>query len=131
MRISDWSSDVCSSDLGIVRHPFRAAAPPRKAVEQPQDDHRVVRLRRRLGVHLVVEIERHLDVEVAHADVTGPARDDLEVLAVHLLGRFPELQEGVRVLVRSEEHTSELQSLMRISYAVFCWKNNSNANKHI
>src|SRR3546814_5045568 len=32
------------------------------------------------------------------------------------------VQQGVRRILRSEEHTSELQSLMRISYAVFCWK---------
>src|SRR3546814_274332 len=36
------------------------------------------------------------------------------------------LQHGVRALVRSEEHTSELQSLMRISYAVFCLKKKIN-----
>src|SRR3546814_12319590 len=88
----------------MIRRPPRSTRtdtllPYTTLFRSPQDDHRVVRLRRRLGVHLVVEIERHLDVEVAHADVTGPARDDLEVLAVHLLGRFPELPEGVRVLV--------------------------------
>src|SRR3546814_9087943 len=38
---------------------------------------------------------------------------------------------GLKVGVRSEEHTSELQSLMRISYAVFCLKNKNNINKYI
>src|SRR3546814_6546973 len=40
----------------------------------------------------------------------------------------PITQSGLRLLLRSEEHTSELQSLMRISYAVFCLKKK---NKHI
>src|SRR3546814_9210241 len=35
--------------------------------------------------------------------------------------------EGYRVRTRSEEHTSELQSLMRSSYAIFCWKNKINS----
>src|SRR3546814_7873648 len=36
------------------------------------------------------------------------------------------IKPGTRVVLRSEEHTSELQSLMRISYAVFCWKKKKN-----
>src|SRR3546814_16792224 len=91
----------------MIRRPPRSTRTdtlfPYTTLFRSQDDQRVVRLRRRLGVHLVVEIERHLDVEVAHADVTGQARDDIEVLAVHLLGRFPELQEGGRVLVTVDQ----------------------------
>src|SRR3546814_5149424 len=36
---------------------------------------------------------------------------------------------GIEIIARSEEHTSELQSLMRISYAVFCLKKNTNTQK--
>src|SRR3546814_10342549 len=95
MRISDWSSDVCSSDLNgegqsrgpenrdlqHQRHQGTPAAPDRMARGNPA--------RHRLSAG--TEIERRDD----------PDRRD----------------RG-----RSEEHTSELQSLMRISYAVFCLK---------
>src|SRR3546814_4583659 len=46
----------------------------------------------------------------------------------HVVGRQPEMRVG---LDRSEEHTSELQSLMRISYAVFCLKKKKTQSKHI
>src|SRR3546814_4988544 len=47
---------------------------------------------------------------------------------VHIGGNFAGLCKGHHALMRSEEHTSELQSLMRISYAVFCLKK-KNTNK--
>src|SRR3546814_2396949 len=90
LRISDWSSDVCSSDL--LHH--RAA---------------VVGLRQ----HDAVRRPRHHPREV----VQGERR-------VERIDAHPELLAravGMR-LQRSEEHTSELQSLMRTSYAVFCLK---------
>src|SRR3546814_9691719 len=43
-----------------------------------------------------------------------------------LIGRADEIERTIQILCRSEEHTSELQSLMRISYAVFCLKKTSN-----
>src|SRR3546814_1051648 len=98
MRISDWSSDVCSSDLAI-----RAA-----------DE--VGRIPVVVGPH-VVEIEaaadgvQPLDLPPVDADVEVFRRRDDDAEALLL-----------RFLRRSEEHTSELQSLMRISYAVFCLK---------
>src|SRR3546814_6960834 len=53
----------------------------------------------------------------------GPARDDRgDVLGRHFLAQHRARAFGLRVGKRSEEHTSELQSLMRISYAVFCLK---------
>src|SRR3546814_10006371 len=96
MRISDWSSDVCSSDLhfedgGIGRRPADAEL----FQLAHQAGFRIAR--RRLGEMLF--------------------RRDL--VAVE---RIAGLQLGQPVVGRSEEHTSELQSLMRISYAVFCLK---------
>src|SRR3546814_8019356 len=103
MRISDWSSDVCSSDL--------------------------------------LEDERGLDLvqlAVAHGGDGVPARARGHLFGTELLAA-PRAQDDVRraphhfgrVLQdarlrqrRSEEHTSELQSLMRISYADFCLKTN-------
>src|SRR3546814_1625209 len=79
MRISDWSSDVCSSDL------FHWHA---------------------------TDIGNEDDIKLGRFGLLG----DLDIL--------------VEVHVRSEEHTSELQSLMRISYAVFCLKKKKTKHKH-
>src|SRR3546814_1854735 len=84
MRISDWSSDVCSSDLTPSD---RRGARPRPALSVPH------RRRAGAGGHILCAIRRA--TRRAGARGTG---------------------------ARSEEHTSELQSLMRISYAVFCLK---------
>src|SRR3546814_6139815 len=97
MRISDWSSDVCSSDLRRVCSPPRTVpstrwSPPRCAVG----------MRREGGVYRAVS-----------GDVESPAG----------IGRVVLSERGdPRPDERSEEHTSELQSLMRNSYAVFCLK---------
>src|SRR3546814_5082305 len=105
MRISDWSSDVCSSDLiGIKKQPLgvcRAHSP------RPCIDHRAV-LNVDHGVRNVAE--RKCANRRAYSPSLGDQDDvtGLENLFVQTL--------------RSEEHTSELQSLMRISYAVFCLK---------
>src|SRR3546814_2644636 len=50
--------------------------------------------------------------------------------AMRSLWRAPLFSLAVMALLRSEEHTSELQSLMRISYAVFCLKKKNNTNKN-
>src|SRR3546814_4463061 len=92
MRISDWSSDVCSSDL----RPAVASG-----LEHPVGEHR-----HRLGV---VEQQTPLSSATGHLGGTGDHQPFLFV-------------GGEQHPARSEEHTSELQSLMRISYAVFCLK---------
>src|SRR3546814_8985030 len=92
MRISDWSSDVCSSDL---KHTQRARCAGFGLDCYPTENSlrwRTFTLRLRIP--------------------TSP-----EAAYVPLRARPRLRQEG-----RSEEHTSELQSLMRISYAVFCLK---------
>src|SRR3546814_6328482 len=102
MRISDWSSDVCSSDLRPEA--FAHAAPGRPG------DRLVHHLRLVDGV-VAADVEWLSD---AHGhDATG--RDDLTGLRSRQAA-LDWLEQ------RSEEHTSELQSLMRISYAVFCLK---------
>src|SRR3546814_10239979 len=91
MRISDWSSDVCSSDLLAARGIAGAEAFP------------------------------HIARRVKSGDP-----DNLEAQAAR---RYWPLLMGAdfrRDRHRSEEHTSELQSLMRISYAVFCLKKKNN-----
>src|SRR3546814_9033086 len=106
MRISDWSSDVCSSDL--TTHP-------------------ALRFLAQFNSALIYFL---LAAAVA-AGVLGHLVDAGVILAVVIVNAIVgHVQEGkaeralaaIRDLIRSEEHTSELQSLMRISYAVFCLK---------
>src|SRR3546814_7225807 len=106
MRISDWSSDVCSSDLFADRH--RAA----QRVEHA-DLHRFGAAAARRFV-LLAACADHRHAGEQRADQHLP----LKPLA-HIVLR----------LNRSEEHTSELQSLMRISYAVFCLKKKKHKTK--
>src|SRR3546814_2812229 len=115
MRISDWSSDVCSSDLrehqrqrDVVLLFFLD-----QRIGQPGADIGLALAARRLDL---VEAEpRHGAAEegrrLAHRIAVGAEPADEGILH-HILG----------IGDRSEEHTSELQSLMRISYAVFCLK---------
>src|SRR3546814_6484593 len=99
MRISDWSSDVCSSDLPSLRG--RAAALARRRHARGHGD----RSDRRPGIGPAGARN------VERGAMVGRGADD----------RQPERQIDP-VVERSEEQTSELQSLMRISYAVFCLK---------
>src|SRR3546814_9747841 len=92
MRISDWSSDVCSSDLGSCQRTDPSRAPD-------ADEARNAWLLApapwpALAKNLAAAPQPTL--QAVWSGLCGPSR------------------------CRSEEHTSELQSLMRISYAVFC-----------
>src|SRR3546814_2731640 len=102
MRISDWSSDVCSSDL-IAVHDDKLRLMPRDG--------------RRKNFHLS-GAEQGGRARAAHAHDFGP--DDVEGDGGGQTNRL--LQPRFAGTPRSEEHTSELQSLIRISYAVFCLK---------
>src|SRR3546814_10729713 len=111
MRISDWSSDVCSSDLdvqvfGARDYAMRVWIDPGRAAEL------------NLTAGDIVTALRAQNVQVAEGVVGQPPFDTgaAHQLNVETQGRFKTAAE------RSEEHTSELQSLMRISYAVFCLK---------
>src|SRR3546814_10132132 len=111
MRISDWSSDVCSSDLAWRRHDAVAliedgARVPELLVDQGAADqfldgqlqpHRLRDACDAAGIGLTLSLHEGYD----HS--------------YYFISTFMETQ-----LRRSEEHTSEIQSLMRISYAVFC-----------
>src|SRR3546814_1788402 len=114
MRISDWSSDVCSSDLFLEREVFLSFAHVDRALEELKDDLAVLDvLRERRDPQLVVFIE-----EVGEVLVVLLVVIDLFRLFEDARTLFLQLRLAVKEL-RSEEHTSELQSLMRISYAVF------------
>src|SRR3546814_8165783 len=134
MRISDWSSDVCSSDLGLAAG---QAEPPRPG-ETPalvvcngpalSDE--------RIAIVDPATQDRCPDGKVGEIWVIGPnvadsyyndAKRTGATFGAAIGGAEPDPGPG------SEEHTSELQSLMRISYAVFCLKKkntNPEDNKH-
>src|SRR3546814_2829765 len=113
MRISDWSSDVCSSDLGHQRRGGVAGERhelARLVVAGRHVDHRADERHRILG-KIAVESATGVEEGALLKDMPG-------VIARHT--------------GRSEEHTSELQSLMRISNAVFRFKKKKNdTKKHI
>src|SRR3546814_4811566 len=137
MRISDWSSDVCSSDLGR-----RGLDDQFLVIEQRIDRDRVTaagnaddyqRLRpRRFGIVPIIvgKAEQVAEREqrqssVAHSGDRGAAQsiDPHRTAGARgddLPDRLTRHGATLGTRARSEEHTSELQSLMRISYAVFC-----------
>src|SRR3546814_4794063 len=113
MRISDWGSDVCSSDLD-VDHEVAAAAP--------------------LGARFGCAGDG-ADVSVHAAPGQGVERQahglpHLQFAAVGFQRPGADPHRAAGRDHRSEEHTSELQSLMRISYAVFCLKKTTNVNSY-
>src|SRR3546814_1375196 len=104
MRISDWSSDVCSSDLDLSTEHSRSLALS------------------------IARLAAFADPTAAEYRI-GVARELLATdHASFALRALPTIESGspfasAATDVRSEEHTSELQSLMRLSSAVFCLKN--------
>src|SRR3546814_9782448 len=158
MRISDWSADVCSSDLACGRggRPFNR---PKRAlwvqvggshllagasIKDSGDNQRYDRHDQRRQTEIIDGIaqeegQRHQQyAETRHANHRGPEHGaDCRFQILNPLAHFgldklylflsqmralggKVLQQSHDVITRSEEHPSELQSLMRISYAVFC-----------
>src|SRR3546814_3081614 len=141
MRISDWSSDVCSSDRRLSPAACAAAAGKflpggRVAPDENRGNPRISRLARRSQ-----PASRHRRPSVQDCRMVPSTNNPGPSLARAIAGRVVRLALGLAVAAasvapvqaqsrikdiadfeRSEEHTSELQSLMRISYAVFCLK---------
>src|SRR3546814_5529328 len=172
MRISDWSSDVCSSDLRAdirvvedrVDHFLGAVDALENAFGKAGLEHQLAEAHRHAGIALAGfqdegvagrdrraehphrdhrgEVERRdasTDADrLAHRiDVDAGARA-LRIFALQHMrdaaAEFDDVEPALDVAARvgddrSEEHTSELQSLMRISYAVFCLKKKKTKNK--
>src|SRR3546814_1499730 len=126
MRISDWSSDVCFADLA-QRGGDQGAG--RRSGEDAFALKQLARRQHRLPVGNLVGLAHARQVgdvgqEVLADAFDHPAPDLLaEVPGLDVFGEDRALgvgQHHLGLVGRSEEHTSELQSLMRISYAVFC-----------
>src|SRR3546814_6272335 len=108
MRISDWSSDVCSSDL----------RPDRIVVHGDTLTTMVATLAayfRKIPV-------AHVEAGLRSGDIHHPWPEEVNRMVVACIADL----NFAPTKARSEEHTSELQSLMRISYAVFCLKKKTN-----
>src|SRR3546814_1409527 len=127
MRISDWSSDVCSSDLRPSRTTTTASATGGASG--------LTRVAPTMASGSAPVVVAAFDAPVAPDAAT--ARNIVMVARI-MRSSSVSSQPGGKVLphrlplpareARSEEHTSELQSLMRISYAVFCLKKKQNKN---
>src|SRR3546814_8415479 len=124
MRISDWSSDVCSSDLLVI-------VPISRFIDVVGQDQRGITALRR---HFRLDDQRLIGPKLIRAFIIELSEqaaeirhhvENLELVDIAFLTKLDDMvdQEGRAVLdSRSAEHTSELPSLMRISYAVYCLK---------
>src|SRR3546814_6991658 len=155
MRISDWSSDVCSSDLDDRNgHVLKTLIPP------PRGHHDVIQRRPLQSQWLTschaarITILRKSRRRKRHGSGShGSARYGGHEMITHIpspeCASFPKLliflrcrasggglipppcvRNSYSACLSSEDHTSELQSLMRISYAVFCLKKKTETNTH-
>src|SRR3546814_9026653 len=122
MRISDWSSDVCSSDLSekeAVDGIRKLALVLGYTLNDPtQDAFRGSSLTGARFYELAGQISADL-TRLVQIPWAGEAITQKDFALFSL-----------KCIRRSEEHTSELQSLMRISYAVFCLKKTNKSEKH-
>src|SRR3546814_1654081 len=134
MRISDWSADVCSSDLMMVglqgsgkttttaKIAKRLTDKGRKKVmmasldvARPAAQEQLRVLGEQTGVATLPIVAGQQPVDIARRALQAAKLQGFDVV----------------MLDRSEEHTSELQSLMRISYAVFCLKKKTKTNAEL
>src|SRR3546814_3979829 len=161
MRISDWSSDVCSSDLFLADQPDRGAQRGHghrsHVLAVDRDRSRVqlveawdqVKDRRLAGTGRADKrhglARRHVERNAVERRLAGfvgevcvmqldPALVDAQRLRIRTVGDggtvVDHREDSFGGGKRSEEHTSELQSLMRISYAVFCLKKKKTPKTH-
>src|SRR3546814_2667590 len=116
MRISDWSSDVCSSDLTAAE-----ALGVNALLDAAEQFGGIVIA----ASHESVGHAWHGRVGIAFAAAVAGGRDAHKAgvqAILHIIFQDAVLDQDILLRRRSEEHTSELQSLMRNSYAVFCLK---------
>src|SRR3546814_1670156 len=144
MRISDWSSDVCSSDLFLESERIVELKPQSDQIEilsvgtlEPRKNHLTLI---RAFLRAASGSERPMRLTLAGGGPSEEIAAQVERLAKQYSDKLRWVQspddEDLNKLYaasdftvyKSEEHTSELQSLMRISYAVFCLKKKKKNN---
>src|SRR3546814_3137550 len=126
MRISDWSSDVCSSDLAVASMQGAISQTPGMGfpitsyqANVPQLDAEVDRVKAKAQGVPLTELFDTLQTYLGSTYVND----------FNKFGRTWQVIAQADARFRSEEHTSEIQSLMRISYAVFCLKKTKTKTK--
>src|SRR3546814_2592424 len=125
MRISDWSSDVCSSDLLRGTAPLLTALVTLGVLGEPATMQEIAGIALVGAAMFVMIAGRHVASNaLGWALLTGVFIASYTVIDAHGVRAAPTPASYIVwvfvTMGRSEEHTSELQSLMRISYAVFC-----------
>src|SRR3546814_6496081 len=121
MRISDWSSDVCSSDLTVPGIDMIVALAMMAAIGDVTRFTEPRRLVSYLGLN--PSVHQSGPGPAYHGRITKQGRGHARGMLVEAAWAAARAPGPLRAFfLRSEEHTSELQSLMRISYAVFCLK---------
>src|SRR3546814_3927894 len=113
MRISDWSSDVCSSDLRARSSTASAGTQPPTGLPGEHRNTSRAACRSASAATASRSIEKSSPPSRSGTSINGARCSRAHTAYIPNTG-------GV-TSTRSEEHTSELQSLMRIPYAVFCW----------
>src|SRR3546814_4412810 len=136
MRISDWSSDVCSSDLCrldldeplIVEVDGETAKADHQNGRKPEHGRDLAELCLRYddrdddGRHKRRSARYNADEFIGEEEYKQrPEIEQQSHIAMLCAGRLFDFSHKLSLLLRSDEHTSELQSLMRTSYAVFCF----------
>src|SRR3546814_8334160 len=122
MRISDWSSDVCSSDLVLrIAQLWQDFQQARLSIDRLGD---ILNTRSEAVVSSGQQSLPRLNGHIEFDRVLFRYRPDGPEILRHVSLNIP----AGHIVGRSEEHKSELQSLMRISYAVFCLKNHKKQN---
>src|SRR3546814_4917657 len=116
MRSSDGSSDVCASDLELVDDGDLTPYQPTDGFVYTRND----------GTEFTIDAAGDVEKIVDPNGNTITITDDG---IIHSAGASVEFErDALGRIVKSEEHTSELQSLMRISYAVFCLNKKTHNN---
>src|SRR3546814_4153812 len=122
MRISDWSSDVCSSDLQRVHEEAERQLSRLDEIAEKVDDPKIERAREKIDQALAASTDD------GNPEKSKEAMDRVQE-AKKLLAKIRGANlKPIRQIGRA---TSELQSLMRISYAVFCLKKKTNKHSSV
>src|SRR3546814_4890518 len=119
MRISDWSSDVCSSDLLSNRY-IQNRFLPDKAIDLMDEAASRIRMEVESKPEEIEGLDRRIiQLKIEESALAKETDNASKDRPVNLREELANLAQKSAELTRSEEHTSELQSLMRTSYAVF------------
>src|SRR3546814_9362452 len=133
MCISDWSSDVCSSDLYQYEEAARQGATGMLVIHETEPASYGWATVKNSNTNTMFDVVRE-DPSGTHPQLEGWIQRDFAVELFNNAGLdFEALKKQAQTrdfkpVERSEEHTSELQSLMRISYAVFCLNKKSKSH---